>query len=325
MSSRRYLKFFAVLLVLLAALPLLHVFAQDNSTSQMLPGEIEIVGPLTSLDTTSAVVAGITFDISGAQVDAGLLPGDMVKVHALFSNNAWIAREIVRFSPSADATPEVTPQPGTHQDVEITGTVSQLDASSMTVSGIVFDISSAQMKGTVSVGDVVKVHAYLSDTNTWIATEVEVVAGTSQVGDDAEDTPEPEGTPEALSIPTDCVPSHPANWVAYTVQTGNTVENLAHFLDVDASRLAVANCMTDPLTPGSVFYGPAQGGDDHGGQNGGNNGGQGGDDHGGQNGGNNSGNNGGQNGGNNGGQGGNNGGDHGGNGGQGGDDSGHDG
>lgn len=56
--------------------------------------KVEIHGTLTSLDSTTAVVNGMTFDITGAQVDPGLVAGDMVVVEATFTSTGWVASEI---------------------------------------------------------------------------------------------------------------------------------------------------------------------------------------------------------------------------------------
>jgi hypothetical protein len=63
----------------------------------LLEGYSEFSGVLTSLSATSAVVNGIVFDISGAEVEPGLALGMMVRVHALLSEGGvWVAREIER-------------------------------------------------------------------------------------------------------------------------------------------------------------------------------------------------------------------------------------
>ncbi len=63
----------------------------------LLPGEGEFTGVLTSLSSTSAVVNGIVFDITSAEIEPGLALGMVVQVHALLSDDGvWVAREIER-------------------------------------------------------------------------------------------------------------------------------------------------------------------------------------------------------------------------------------
>ena len=65
----------------------------------LMPGELEIRGSLDSLTATQAVVSGLAFDISIAEIQTGLLVGNLDKVHASLSptTNTWIAREIALF------------------------------------------------------------------------------------------------------------------------------------------------------------------------------------------------------------------------------------
>ncbi len=70
----------------------------------------------------------------------------------------------------------------------------------------------------------------------------------------------PDGTPTAPLLRSDpeafCPP--PRAWVAYLVQPGDTIPELAVATDAEVTTLLTANCLRrlGPLTPGSVFYLP---------------------------------------------------------------------
>jgi hypothetical protein len=70
-----------------------------------VPGDtLELVGTLDSVGTDTAVVGGVTFDITGATIEAGLAVGDLVKVHATLADDGetWMASSITSADPGDD-------------------------------------------------------------------------------------------------------------------------------------------------------------------------------------------------------------------------------
>lgn len=61
------------------------------------------------------------------------------------------------------------------EEIEFTGEVEAVGTDSWTVAGRMIDISQAEIKGSITVGDVVKVQAYYSGDGTLIAREIETV------------------------------------------------------------------------------------------------------------------------------------------------------
>ncbi|NWG75931.1 MAG: hypothetical protein HXY24_15240, partial [Rubrivivax sp.] len=163
----------------------------------ILPGELEIVGTLDSLNTATAVVSGLSFDVSGAEIDAGLTVGDMVKVHASLSDTGtWVAREITRATATGNAGQDMSSDDGSGHDAtddssgmsgesfEITGTLDAMGDASMVVSGQTIDIQNAEIQGTLVEGSLVKVELSLVDGNL-VAREVKsVAAADTSSGDD---------------------------------------------------------------------------------------------------------------------------------------------
>ncbi len=66
--------------------------------------ELELVGTLDSLDAVTAVVNGISFDITRTEVKSGLVVGDLVEVEARYDveSGTWIARELEFYDPDDD-------------------------------------------------------------------------------------------------------------------------------------------------------------------------------------------------------------------------------
>ncbi len=70
-----------------------------------------------------------------------------------------------------------------HDEIEFTGVVESNSGDSWTVAGRMIDISQAEIKGSIAVGDVVKVHAYDTGDGTLVAREIELVVE-EEIADD---------------------------------------------------------------------------------------------------------------------------------------------
>jgi LysM repeat protein len=79
-------------------------------------------------------------------------------------------------------------------------------------------------------------------------------------------TPSPSPTPSITASltsttgPTQCVPTPPAGWVNYTIQSGDTVSGLASSRGITIEQLLTANCLTDPrriIAGQTIFLPPA--------------------------------------------------------------------
>ena len=139
----------------------------------LLPDEVEVVGLLTSLDTTTAVVNGIVFDITQATVDAQALPGAIVRVFATpdMTTNVWVARtlELVDEGFSADMAGGL---PCMDESFHIVGTVDEVGDAYIVVSGLMLDTTNAEFNGTPVVGALVSVHVQVVD-GVLVAVEVD--------------------------------------------------------------------------------------------------------------------------------------------------------
>ena len=113
-------------------------------------GETEIEGTLTSRQGTTMVVAGISIDVSRAEIQRGIVVGDWVKVHATRNaSGTWVAREV-----ELDTRDDDDAEAG---HLELYGTVEALSAASITVSGMTFALNGTEFQGSIAVGSSVKV------------------------------------------------------------------------------------------------------------------------------------------------------------------------
>ncbi len=152
-----------VLLGLLLALPLGAALAQTVVPPANAVGSIELVGLIEAMTVDSITVNQQVIDITSAELNTALELDAAVKVEGWVLTDGTIAAREVNA-----ATPDGL-LPG---EVEITGVVEALDAASLTINGLVVDISTAEMTDVVAVGDMVKVHASFDDAGALVAREV---------------------------------------------------------------------------------------------------------------------------------------------------------
>ncbi len=244
------------------------VTSPDDTQGGMLPGEVEIVGLLTAYEGTTMTIGGQTFDVSTAEIKAGVAVGEIVKVHAVPSDTGvWMAREV---EVAALGTPDNTNANDNNSnandnnsnandnqnttdfeggEIELTGTLTEVNSDSIVVAGQTINTATAEIKDTLVVGALVKVH--LSVVNgELVAREVELVGQPGQNGEDN----------GAVVIPADCVPAQPAGWTTYTIQAGDTLSSIAERSNGSVGEIALANCITDPrfIVAGMSIYVPQQ-------------------------------------------------------------------
>lgn len=160
MNGKKLKWFMIVGMLLLSMVVLPLVSAQDDDTSY-----IELIGAIEAVSDTTITVNQITVDISDAEINAVLEVDAIVKVEgSLADDGSVVAREV-------NAVEEGL-LPG---EVEIIGLLESMTADSITVNGLLIDISSAEVDQTVLAGDTVKVYAMINEDGNWIAREVEAV------------------------------------------------------------------------------------------------------------------------------------------------------
>jgi len=131
----------------------------------------EVKGVVTAIDTNSITVDGVVYyNIANLSELAGMLQvGDTVKLEFTTNPNgslsirAEIASADVEGTPhpsetpEADETPEASETPHPQDDNEVLGVVTAIDATTITVDGVVYNLADfTEIEGTIQVGDTVK-------------------------------------------------------------------------------------------------------------------------------------------------------------------------
>ncbi len=243
-------------------------FAQAvTPTPGMATNEFELVGVLDSITQTSIVVAGFTINISGAEVQRGLLPGDIVKVHASVGAAGLEAREVGLFSSSADDgsndnngntnsndnsvvdnsndngddnSNDNSSTPLLPGEFEITGVLNSIQGTLWQVGGQLIDVATAQMNDVIAVGDTVKLH--VSNVGGQLVAREAELAGFGNAAT--------------------CATTTPNGWRNYSIRGGDTLSQIAARAGITVEELARVNCITDIriVVAGANLFVPRLGG-----------------------------------------------------------------
>ncbi len=144
--------------------------------------EVEIVGTVSALTTQTLTLGTQTFDISRAEVKAGVATGKLVKIHASQNpTGQWIALEVELAQAAVQTpSPQTTQEPTPHDEFEITGQITDINDASIIIAGQVIDISNAEIKNALVLNGLVKVHVSIVD-GVWVAREVETATNRPNV------------------------------------------------------------------------------------------------------------------------------------------------
>lgn len=160
-------------------------------------GEMEFTGVVDSIGAAAWTIGGLIVDITPAtEIEAGIQVGDLVKVHAtLVDADSLAAREIARAEAGVpeDEPPAAPPAPG--EEIEFVGAVVSLGLDSWAIGDRVVAITSAtEIKGTIDVGTMVKVHALVESDGSLTAREIEPAEADDleDQDDDADDSDDDE-------------------------------------------------------------------------------------------------------------------------------------
>ncbi|KXK52529.1 MAG: hypothetical protein UZ13_01277 [Chloroflexi bacterium OLB13] len=145
----------------------------------------EITGSLEMVDAASAVIAGLTFDISHARVDDDvvLVSGTLVEIDFIYNASLFGFR--ISAGDPEDLNDPFDDMDDDDETASITGAIEALDATSMTVAGLVFNIATAHIDddGTLAVGVVVEVEYVVESDGSLRALDVDF-----KDDDDADDS-----------------------------------------------------------------------------------------------------------------------------------------
>jgi len=151
--------------------------------------EMEFAGAVDSIGSNAWSIGGLVVGVTAStEITGEPVVGDIVRVHALvLDGSTLVAREIARAEAAlgAEPTPVATPVAG--EEIEFFGSVVNIASDAWTVGDQTFAITSAtEIKGTISVGDPVKVHALVQPDLSLTAREIETATEADLLsGDDS--------------------------------------------------------------------------------------------------------------------------------------------
>jgi hypothetical protein len=191
----KHLSLVRILLVVLAGVVLAacsqlpgEISSVEISGSQAGEAELEFTGAVDSIGSNAWSIGGLVVGVAASTEIAGAPDiGDLVRVQALVLDEATlIAREIRRLDSPAGAqtTAVATGAPG--EEIEFFGPAVSITSSLWTVGDTdVAVTSSTEIKGNLTVGDVVKVHARVETDGSLTAREIELATADDMAsGDD---------------------------------------------------------------------------------------------------------------------------------------------
>ncbi len=128
--------------------------------------ELNLVGELEEIGADYVVVYGFTFDTTNAEVDEGLVVGDLVRVRfTVAEDGSFIASEVHKTNlPTPPAPPT--------GELVIYGRLDAIEADSLTVAGRIFDTTNAEVEAGLEVGDWVLVTFTIAEDGSLVASSV---------------------------------------------------------------------------------------------------------------------------------------------------------
>jgi hypothetical protein len=208
----------------------------EVETSPQGQTEMEFTGAVDSIGSNAWSIGGLVVGVTAStEIQGEPVVGDLVKVHALvLDGSTLVAREIARAAgaPGVQSTPIATPAAG--QEIEFFGSVVDIASDAWLVGDQTVAITSAtEIKGTISIGDSVKVHALVQPDLSLTAREIEPATEDDLLsgGDDSGDTEDVElkgivekieGDEWTVASVTFIVPA--GTEIDSPVQVGDTVE-----------------------------------------------------------------------------------------------------
>jgi len=233
------------------------------------PGEteMEFTGAVDSIGSNAWSIGGLVVGVTAStEIQGDPAVGDLVRVHALvLDGSTLVAREIARAEDALGAEPTAVATPGAGEEIEFFGPAVNIASDSWTVGDQAVQITSAtEIKGTISVGDLVKVHAVVQPDLTLTASEIEPATEADMASslDDSSDTGEVEqedvelkgivesivGNEWTVASVTFLVPAETV--IDGTIQVGDSVEVKA-FWSTDGVLTAVRIHLEDSSAIGS--------------------------------------------------------------------------
>jgi hypothetical protein len=156
---------------------------QVSFSSGGFKDEIEFSGPVEGITAEYWMVAGRTLWLMPAtEIKGAIEVGEQVKVHAFLDTDGnWILREVELAFGDDDGSKD-------GDEIEFRGPVEGITAEYWVVAGrTLWLMPATEIKGSIEVGEQVKVHAFLDMDGKWILREVELAFDDDDGDDDRSD------------------------------------------------------------------------------------------------------------------------------------------
>lgn len=219
--------------------------------------EMEFNGMVQDFTATSLTVDGQAFSIlPETQIKGDLKSGDFVKIHAALDENGEFSALEVELAPQPD---EAHDGSDAESEFDFTGVVQAIADDTWTVDGQELAITTdTEIKGTLSIGDMAKVHAFADPDGALVASEIGPAEedAQDQNGQDAQDAefeysgPVEAMGPESWTVDGQVLAITPDTEIKGTFQIGDMVK--VHAMAGDGDTLVARE------------IGPAEGESDHG-------------------------------------------------------------
>jgi hypothetical protein len=136
--------------------------AEDKSTSPKEGSEVEFTGIVESIGPDSWTVGGQIFSITlQTKIIGTIIIGDLVRIEALIGTDGTTTAHMIRLAEEKSNSHKEG------SEVEFTGIVESIGPDSWTVAGQIFVITlQTEIKGTILVGDLVKIEALVGTDGT---------------------------------------------------------------------------------------------------------------------------------------------------------------
>lgn len=178
MLSQTRFNLLSLLLVMGLLLVVTPVLAQDSEST------IEFSGTINAIDGMVLTVDGLMVDVSAAETSLTLEVDMVVKVEGTLLDDGTVAASEVSAVEADDSSNDDTDV----DTLELVGPLDSLGDSTAVVGGMEFDITGATIEAGLEVGDLVKVHASLSDDgSSWLASSIKRYDDTDETTDDSDD------------------------------------------------------------------------------------------------------------------------------------------
>jgi hypothetical protein len=138
--------------------------------------KMEMTGTVESIAADQWIVSGATFVINPeTEIKGTIIVGDLVKVEALVGTDGVLTAHEIKLADETSLTPEPPSTDDDGQEMEYAGVVESIAADTWTVSGKTFAITpETEIKGTIIVGDLVKIEARVGSDGTLTAHEIKL-------------------------------------------------------------------------------------------------------------------------------------------------------